>query len=125
MGSGLVTIIVILMFVLSFALYMGTPDHSSSMFFSILAGKTNLFNQFKWLVTIGIGTVLVAGLLGFPNQYLIFAGITVLLLGFITLPTDLLVSTTLPTEIKTFIVGIFSFLYILGLINWYKGTGEM
>jgi len=125
MGSGLVTIIVILMFVLSFALYMGTPDHSSSMLFSILGGKTNLFNQFKWLITVGLATVVVAGLLGFPNQYLIFAGITVLLLGFITLPTDLLVSTTLPIEIKTFIAGVFSFLYILGLITWYKGGTEL
>jgi hypothetical protein len=113
--------ITVLMFCISFALYLGTPNHQSSMLFSLLSGSGNLKSQFFVLISIGIFATVAVGLFGFPNQYLIFAGLTVLLLGFATLPTDILVDTSIPTEIKLFFGGVYTLIYILSLLTWYKG----
>lgn len=124
---GVVTTILVLLFTISFALYLGTPDHRSSLMFSIISGTYNgsgLKTQFLIMLGVtGITTVAVV-LLALPSQYAPFIAITSFLLTFVTLPTDLMVNAELPTELQILLGGVFSIMYIMGLLGWFKGGGR-
>lgn len=116
------TNIIVLMFVLSFALYLGTPTHESSLFYDILNSRTTISNQFYLLLIAAGGIGVVAYLFGVSPTYAIFAGITSFLLGFFTLPTAVFASMELPVEIKLLLGGVFGIMYLLSLLSFFKGT---
>lgn len=119
------TTIIVITFCMSFAIYMGTGEGTlfTQMVGLSTAGGT-LYTEFLILLGVGVVTSLVVGLFSFPNPYAIFSGITVLILGFFTLPIDLLTSTTLPLQIKLFVGGVFGIMYILSVLGWFHGGQE-
>lgn len=120
-NMGLTITILILTFAMSFAIYLGTGN--GTMFTHLVGlgtGTGALYSSFYILLTVTAVSSIAVGLFSFPNPYAIFSGITILVLGFFTLPTDLLVSVELPTTIKLFIGGAFGLLYILSVLGWYK-----
>lgn len=82
--------IIVLMIIMSFALYLGTPDHSSTMFFSLLSGKTTIIQQLYILLTAAGLIGVAAGLFGVSPTYALFTAITSFLVGFFVLPTEAL-----------------------------------
>ncbi len=125
MGSN----IIILMFVLSFALYMGTPEHESSLFFSVLTGSDHIYStiQAQLLIIAGLGILggVASGLFSGSITYAIFGGITTILGSFVVLPTSVLLSASIPDEFKVLLIGVFGLLYILTVLDFFRGTGSI
>lgn len=120
--AGIVTVIIIITFCMSFAIYLGTGQ--GTMFTNMLgmSGQGgSLWNNFIILLTVTAVASIGVGLFTFPNPYLIFSGITVFILGFLTLPIDLLTSTAIPSTLKLFIGGVFGIMYIMGTLGWFHG----
>lgn len=122
---GFTANIIILMFCLSFAIYLGTPEHNSTLFLTLVTSGTNIQAKFVTLIALaGVATV-AAGLFGISPSYALFAGITSFMIGFFTLPVDVFTSAVLPTDVKLLLGGIFGILFILSLLDFFKGTGGL
>jgi len=120
-----VTTIIIITFCMSFAIYLGTGQ--GTMFTRILgiSGTSgSLYTAMIILLTVTAVTSIGVGLFSFPNPYLIFSTITIFILGFLTLPIDLLTSATLPSTIKLFVGGVFGIMYVMGTLGWFHGGSE-
>lgn len=121
--------ILVLMVCSTFCLSLiGYKPLALSLFDTLSFGQTgieSLQNQFLILLTTGLITsVILAGLYGYPNQWLIFAGLTAFLLSFATLPTSLLVDGMIPGPIRIFVGAIFTLMYVTSLLSWFKGGSE-
>lgn len=133
-GTGLL----ILMFCLSFALYLYNPCNGS-VFFKLAVGtpngcsvipanttgaggttadlNTQIGSVFANLGILGLGTI-VAGTLGFPNGYAIFAAAGYFLLGAFTMPLGLFTADSgLPVEIRVFLIALFSLLNLFAVLE--------
>lgn len=126
---GMTTNIIIFSFVLSFVIYMGTPTHSSSLFFSIVTGHTEqlysrIVPQLSLIFVLSGAAAVAVVLLGQGVSYALFAGIATFLLSFLTLPADVLMETEIPIEIKTLIIGVFGIMYVMAMLSWFKGDVE-
>lgn len=122
---NIATSIILITFCMSFAIYLGTGE--GTMFTRIIGLSSStgtLYLGFLALITVAGVSGIAVGLFSFPNPYAIFSVITILLLGFFTLPIDLLTSTTIPSTIKLFVGGVFGIMYILAVLGWFHGGQE-
>jgi len=121
---------ILLIFILSFALWMGVPEHPKPLLFSIATGdieltlNSSLYIKIFFLLTSSLAIWVSASLFKTQSPYSLFAGITVFLLSFATLPLDLFSAVSVPMEIKFLVGGSFAILYMLSVLSWFKGTGE-
>jgi len=122
---GISTTILVITFCMSFAIYLGTGNGTIFTQILGLSGESGtLYISFMTLLAVaGISSIAV-GLFSFPNPYAIFSAMTIILLGFFTLPVDLLTSAVLPNEIKLFVGGVFGLMYILATLGWFHGGVE-
>lgn len=136
-GSG----ILILMFFISFALYLSSPCATySSVFFQFVQANTSncalesgaaagtqgtvasvtgqldsVFGSLGLLT----GGALIAFAVGFPNGYAIFAAVAYFLLGAFTIPTGIFnASSSLPLEIRVLLITVFSLLNIFAVLEY-------
>lgn len=131
-GTGLL----LLMFSISFALYLFNCTSYSSVFLQLVQGtgasncalntgasagttgsigalNNQITNIFTSLGILGAGSV-IAYAVGFPNGYAIFAAAAYFMLGAFTMPVGLFAAdTVLPLEIRVFIV------FVLGMLNLF------
>lgn len=123
--SAIGTTILVLTFCMSFAIYLGTGQGTIfTQMVGLSAVSGSLYTGFMLLLTVTVGATVVVGIFSQLNPYALFSGIGILVLGFFTLPIDLLASTTLPLSIKAFIGGLFGMMYILATLGWFKGQNE-
>lgn len=122
---GMTSNIIVLMFILSFAIYLGTPEHNGTLFLDLVTGGQNLRAQMVGLFALAGLSGIAAGLFGVSPSYALFTTIGTFLLGFFTLPTSVFMSTTLPIEIKLLMAGIFGIMFIMSLLSWFKGVGDL
>lgn len=81
-----------------------------------------------FLVLLGVAVAgalggIIPGLSAFPNPYIIFSGVGILLLTFFTFPVSLLTSTQAPNELKLVLGGFFMVAYLLAFVSFYKSGG--
>lgn len=140
---GLATNITLFLLCLSFVFYLfgyGTLFTNmvgcvQSSGHPVSAGATceifglNLYDQVTTLMVIlgvGVGglTLIAAAVAGAGVIQSVFAVLGLLLFGLVTFPVDLLNQPFVPTEIKLFLGGIFTFGYAIALMSWIgqKGT---
>lgn len=142
---GLASNVIVLMIIMSYAFYAGTPNHESSIFFSLvnLQGNTTIYypngtavttesRTSGILVNIGllIGAVTIAGivtaiLFGSEPTYALWGGFVLFMIGFFLLPIDLFMSATLPTEVKLLLGAIYGLMIMLAAIDFYRGTAPL
>lgn len=127
---GMTTNLIVLSFCLSFAIYMGTPAHHSSLFFDIVTGHTSqLYERLSSELAILLAISTLAGVAvmaaGQGVSYALFTGISIFLLSFVTLPVDVIFEADMPIEIKTLLVGVFGIMYVMSILSWFKGGTDM
>ena len=133
-GTGLL----LLMFSISFALYLFNPCYGT-VFFQVAVGgqdacaynlenttgvngsasglNTQIQTIFTSLGILGLGTI-VAGAVGFPNGYAIFAAAGYFLIGAFTMPLGLFTAEIgLPVVVRIFIVTVFSLLNLFAVLE--------
>jgi hypothetical protein len=79
-----------------------------------------------FLVMLGMGLAaaafgIIPGTSNFPNPYLLFSALGVLLLGFFTFPLSLMTSASMPVVLRVVLIPLFLGGYTLAFISWYKG----
>ena len=122
---GMTSNIIVLMFILSFAIYLGTPDHNGTLFLDLVTGGENLKGQMVLLFSLAGVSAIASGLFGVSPSYALFTAIGTFLLGFFTLPTSVFMSADLPIEIKLLMAGIFGIMFVMSLLSWFKGVGDL
>ena len=142
---GIASNVIILMLIMSYALYAGTPSHESSLFFSLMGVNDDYIETYPngtivtyeskvkdiylgiaalvSLVTIGGVAATIFG--KSEPTYALFGGIVLLLLTFFTLPIDVFTSAVLPLEIKALIGAVYGVLMLLAVADFYRGTGGL
>jgi len=78
---------------------------------------------FLTLLVAGAGVLTSA--IYFQDSFSIFKGISIFLFGFMTLPTTIFNSVMVDWRIKIFLGGLFGVAYLIALISWSSGKGEM
>lgn len=135
-GTGLL----VLMFTISFALYLSDCATYSSVFLQIVqdtdsscglssssttgtlgnvgALNTQIGSIFTSLGILGAGSA-IAFAVGFPNGYAIFAAAAYFMLGAFTMPVGLFnANAALPLEIRVFIIGLFGLLNLFAVLEY-------
>lgn len=123
MGMGTNILIFCLLFSFGMQIYCTAGDTSCPY----NSAYSNMINQVPANIRESIATVtglaglvILVGVVLFPNPYLIFAGITVILAAF---PFNVFLGGTsgLPSEISGLIGGILGLAFFLAILSWYKG----
>jgi hypothetical protein len=126
MGIGLGTSILVLMFIISFALYLGTPTHTSSIFLSWLGGKYTHASIMSSL-TVSIALTAVSGIIAYAVTKDIMTplivSVTTFLISLIAVPLDTLNEAVIPVEFKVLLVGVFGLMYVLAMASFFRGSG--
>jgi hypothetical protein len=92
----------------------------------IAAGQSftgsDIYSAFAVTIT---SAALVGGVVGliFPNPWAIFAGVTMTLATFLTLPLNLFDDAAIPMPIKFSIFGLY-IVATIALISWFRGGGN-
>ena len=142
---GMTANLLILMLIMSYAFYAGTPNHESSIFFSLVGiqGDEVLLYPNGTIITMesrvddiifnlgavvalitGVGVV--AYLFGKVEPMMAIWGAFVLfLITFVALPINVFTSASIPIEIKLLLYGVYGFMMIFGILDFYKGTGGL
>jgi len=142
---GMLANVIILMMIMSYAFYAGTTNHESSLFFGIVGVAGNTIEVFPngTIITTesrvsGIVTnmVLMLGAIGTLGGIAVLLGkvepvmalwgiIVIFLLSFVMLPIDVFTSAVIPLEIKLLMGAVYSIMIVLGIMDFYKGTGGL
>ena len=142
---GMTANLLVLMLIMSYAFYAGTPNHESSMFFSLVGirGDTiqlypngtvitmesrvdSIVSNFTILVGLVAAVGVVATLFGKVEPSLAIWGTFVLfLVTFVALPIDVFTSASIPQEIKFLLYGVYGIMMLFGILDFYKGTGGL
>ena len=126
LGTNVIVLLMVTAYILSLA---GYPCAATTILSGFLDGNLSagniLGNGLTTLLTIAVPVGIIATLVTFPNPYAIFAGITGILLTFFTFPYSIFSEPSMPSEIKILVGGTFAMIYLLALISWFKGGGEL
>lgn len=141
LGTKIIIIMICIAFFFSFAPRTCGPlesgpcylDNSTTSSFNMITNATSVnsgsgaFYLNSYQLLLGAGAVLaIAGSILFPNPYLLFAGITLFLLSFATIPYNILTNPSLGLSLNDplvlFLTLIFGFLLVVAAITFYKGN---
>lgn len=120
---GKIQNMMVLLVFCSWAVSIINPD-SSTLFQDMINQQALLNSSILAMLGIAAGAAVVGGIFTQQITFGLFAGVATFLLGFFTFPIDLLNTTELPTEIKVVIGTAFGLMYLMAVLNFYKGTGE-
>ena len=90
-------------------------------------GFTSYFYNNIFALLFGLGAVALFTSAIFPNPYIIFAGISMFLISFATIPYSVLTSSdslgaAISSPLASLFVIIFSVLFVVAAATWYKGN---
>jgi hypothetical protein len=135
--------LIIIFLVISISLNLVNPDKWGSPLAELITGNKNtgyadinesistsgLWNMITdptnkgLLALVGVGgaTALVLALAG-QGEYALFAGFTIFMLGFIAVPINFFIDSSIPISIRL-IVGLpFAVMYFLSILGWFRGS---
>lgn len=119
---GLGTNIILLVASIGFMMYLGGNGGNFLLFQNAL--QSWLFSANSILAGVGLA-VAIFGTLLFPNPYTIFLGWAVTFYGVSQFIGDMINLMGLPQQLTTFIIAILNAAFIIALVSWLKGGGEL
>lgn len=142
---GIASNVIILMIIMSYVFYAGTPNHESSVFFSLVGVSSDVTTYYpngtvmttpskvsrihsNFLLLLGLtATASLATAILYRSEptYVLFAGFVTFIVSFFTLPLDVFASAVIPQEIKFLIGGIYGIMLILAAADFFRGTGGL
>ena len=126
MGLGTGTTVYLLMFIMSFVIYLGTPAHHSTLFMDALTGNFDYLTLNASLL-LNLSVAAITGVFVFAITRDAIQSFVVGIIGFlstfIVIPLGVLSDAALPASFKALLLGIFGLLYVMAMFSFVRGTG--